>query len=306
MNEQRKLGGCLGVILLIALVLGIALMGRDKEPDNPTLPPSPGIGLDTTESPLIDPELQPGYPDLDFPLTADPTAPTDPFADTLYYISMQDGFYRVNTLYQEAVPLGGELQHLGSCESSWAGPGTVGSCPMPPIILDRYSGDSILITENQWNSLPPDQKTGMTVTVYPAVLLGYGNRLLCDTVAVTDLETVEGIPVSEVNQDPEAINAALLGSGFKSLHCKNGNEDFCHLLADSYERSMYYSCLESGHSVTHSVIMTNPYISYREDAPIAVPVQVTEDGYYIIDLSSLASGSYVLNGVVGSYAVTLI
>lgn len=302
MHEQRKLGGCLGVILLIAVIVGVVFIAGDTGEDSPTVPFNQESTPEITESPLLDP----GLSSLDFLLTDDPTESTNPFSDTLQAISMEDGFFRVNTVFQEAAPINGELRSFGSCESSWAGSGTVGSCTNLPMTLDHFRGDCLFITESQWNALPQAQKDSMTITFYPAAALGYGNQLLFDTVALDTLEAVEDISLSGLTQDPDAVNDALLGTGFKCLHCKKGSDSFYHLLADTPERSMPYTYTQNGQTLTDSAIMSNPYISFREDAPISVPVRVTEEGFYMADLSFLDSGYYVVDGMGGFYAVAVI
>ncbi len=307
MNEPKRMGGCLGAILLILVILAVVLIGKNREENSPTLPTGSGTSAGLTESP--DPDLDLGNIGLELPSTEEPTDAQEAFADSLRQLVYQDGFFRTNAASLELVQLDSVLRNFGSCESSWAGRGTVGSTQLLPMTLDRFSGDELVVTGSEWIGLPQEQQDSMTLNFYPAALLGYGNHTMYDNITATNLDSIGDISISAVSGDPDSINTALLGTGFKCLSCKKEGSSAggrYHFLADRYDTLMRYGIQDGTQPIEDNVSMIHPYFAYREDTPVAAPVQITPDGYYTVDISVLAPGYYVIDGFMGDYALVII
>ncbi len=302
MGNTQKGIGCLALILLIIVV---AFIFTKNNPEAPWGEQAPGASSVTTDNSTEAPDGALQLPGLGS-LSTEPS-PTVPFSST---ISTFSGIFRLNLSMEELLPLDDGLSEYGSSESSWAGSGTVGCALYQPVTIDRYNGEALVITGREWSGRTETQQNSMTLDLYPAVLLGYSNRSMMEDVDIEDIETISGISLAAVGKDPDALNDALSGTGIKLLHCvphrETHSDDRFYILANRCDEILHYGFSEGTQYTDASVSMSNPCFVYEEDAPVTVPVQVTTDGYYTVDISSLAPGCYVIDGLTDNYAVIII
>ena len=151
-------------------------------------------------------------------------------------------------------------------------------------VINRASGEKLVLVGSEWENLTKSEQESMLILRcrFP----GYGNYSMLNEVDMDNMKDIRGNKVFSFQYN------VMNDSATKTTILSTMKNDVCT-----------YSSYEGTKSVQTKVAMINPcYIALRDNA-ISVPIKKTQKGYFIVDVSSLASGYYVLSSYSGLYPV---
>lgn len=229
----------------------------------------------------------------------------EPYTYPASDIGVLNGIFRMDAEKQNCVVLG-SLDKLGRYELSIEDfNGEVHSGTNLPICVDRSKGEQLIIVGSEWSGRSENDRRNMVIDIYPATLLGYSNSFMLADLDVDEMESVNGISISKLNEDFASVTEALETTGVSCVRCawyvdltRYRYRDY--LLASQYESVITCGFYEGTQFISMDVSMTHPYVRIDPDNYIALSVQSTIDGYFIIDISQLPSGLYVIDGLIGN------
>ena len=169
--------------------------------------------------------------------------------------------------------------------------------------IQIHSGERLVLVGDGWTNLSSASRDSSTIKYKNAVFMGYGNRYsgitnkTLDTggIDLNQIQSINGIDLSGLGGEIDNYNYALSDTFLRFEETYFG---FC-LLTENYQELINVDYFEGTQHISEDISMCNSYFSvpyHGFDGEL--PVITTNDGYFIIDTSSLSSGYlYVINGV---------
>lgn len=173
-----------------------------------------------------------------------------------------------------------------------------------PICLDRSKGDKLVVVGGEWEGRSRNEKTNMTIEIHNVTFLGYGNIYMFENLDTEEMDNVNGISISTINDDAKKITQALSGTGISCLH-EDSSFDHRYLITSKYNTPVTCGFYEGTEYKSMTVNLTHPFIVTDQENPIMVPVQATQNGYFIIDVSALPAGMYAVDGMLGEDIIVI-
>ena len=229
-------------------------------------------------------------------------AQVDPYTYPASDIDILSGIFRMDADEENLVVLG-DFERLGQqILSSGTVSGEVRVGTNLPICIDRSKGDQLIVVGSEWSGRSENERRNMVIEIYPADLLGYGNSFMLSDLDVAEIDSINGVSISSVNTDFSAVTDMIGITGVSCIRCTWGSNtyayrDMDYLIASQYESVMECGYYEGTQFMNRSVSMTHPYVRIDSDRYITLSVQATKNGYFIIDISQLPSGLYMIDGL---------
>lgn len=151
-------------------------------------------------------------------------------------------------------------------------------------VIDRANGEKLVLIGYEWSNLSKSEQDSMMILrcKFP----GYGNYSMLNEVDMDNTKDIRGNKVFSFRYN------VMNNIAEKTTILSTMKNDVCT-----------YSSYEGTKSTQTKIAMINPcYIALRDNA-ISVPIKKTQKGYFIVDVSSLASGYYVVSSYSGLYPV---
>ena len=181
-------------------------------------------------------------------------------------------------------------------------------CSSYPTEINR--GEKLVLTGTEWaNRSENDKKAG--IMYYQELnLLGYTNLILSDMNA-SDIEALNDIDISGIHDDLDSVNSAISGEGLKYHEYFVLNDSFTpkHLLLTSvYDATTDVGFYEGTEYIPMKVAMCSPCFYYEKPftGSKVLHVDKTNNGYFVIDTSGLASGTYAIMSYSGVFTIEII
>jgi hypothetical protein len=218
-----------------------------------------------------------------------------------------NGIYRLNTSEETLIPLYDSV-YFKRIEA-FDGEDFDGyiCCMMAdPVIIDQDNGNELVLVGTEAANRAKSEAD--EIKIYGIKVVGYGNYSMLNNMQADELQEVQGIDLSQNNGDVGVINDALEGTGL-SYHFYNVlNDSFRYvglLVSQNQEDTVTYSEYEGTQYVTVNVAMINPYYLVEWNDYTTVPIEKTQNGYFIVDTSSLSSGIYMVASYSGNYPIII-
>ena len=140
--------------------------------------------------------------------------------------------------------------------------------------------------------------------------LGYTNLVLSDMKA-SDIEALNGIDISGINDDLASVNSAISGEGLKYHEYFVLNDSFTPknlLLTSACDAEAEVGFYDGTEYVPMDVIMCSPCFYYEKQftGSKVLHVDKTNSGYFVIDTSGLASGTYAIMSYSGVFTIEIV
>ncbi len=177
-------------------------------------------------------------------------------------------------------------------------------CDDLPLGLCRDNGDKLVIVGEEWGVRSEYEKSNMLINVNGITLLGYGKSQIKDgNISVDNMTSVNGITISPKissstsDKNCEQITGQLRGTDISCIYGYNVTSTYPiqkFLVSNKYNTAVtceYYDGTQYG-STTFN--LNEPFILLDDEKSFFVPVQPTQNGYFIVDVSSLPSGIYAI------------
>lgn len=172
-----------------------------------------------------------------------------------------------------------------------------------PICLDRSKGDKLVVVGGEWEGRSRYEKTNMIMEIHNLNFLGYGNMYMFEDLSTDEMDNINGISISKINDDAEKLRQALSGTGISCVY--SGGFDHIYLISSQYNTPVTCGFYEGTEYKSMTVNLTHPFIVPDRENPIIVPVQATQNGYFIIDVSTLPAGMYAVDGMLGEDIIVI-
>lgn len=218
-------------------------------------------------------------------------------------ISALDGFFRMNGDKQNCVTLGELNSYCGReilPDNGWGDHVHMGSDL--PVCINRSKGEQLVVAGEAWSYRSEEERRDMMITLYPATLAGYSNAFMLSDIGLYDINSINGIDISSINEDHIAVSNTLKHTGIFSMRCISGSMNVHdYLLAAEYGTNMKCGFFEETEYFSRDVPMTHPcYKTAFMGEYIKASVQATTDGYFIIDVSDIPAGYYIIEKSIGN------
>ena len=170
-----------------------------------------------------------------------------------------------------------------------------------PLDINTTEGDKIILIGAEGGNRAQSAMDEMMI--YPMHLIGYSNAYMMDEVELDEIQEMQGIDISAVNNDIDAVNQAISSS---NISCCDTGSEFGDLVFSSISgEALSYAVYEGTAYNTWDVVMENPYYYLRNDERKYVPIEKTKEGYFIVDMTGLEAGIYAVQSYSGIYAVEI-
>ena len=181
-------------------------------------------------------------------------------------------------------------------------------CSSYPTEIAR--GEKLVLAGTEWGNRSENDKKAGVMYYQELNLLGYTNLILSDMKA-SDVEALNGIDISGINEDLDSVNSAISGEGLKYHEYFVLNDSFTpnHLLLTStFEADAEVGYYEGTEYIPMNVSMCSPCFYYEKgftDSKV-LPVEKTNNGYFVIDTSGLSSGTYAIMSYSGVFTIEIL
>lgn len=180
---------------------------------------------------------------------------------------------------------------------------TVASSYFMPTTIDRTKGEKLVVVGEMGD---------YHIRCYTASLIGYSNLDLMLNVTVDSVENINGIDISNINSDLASVNSKISTTPFEVFHysCDTVTRELADrgfsfvgdfYVSDTYGETFTYGSFEGTSYIETNVAMINPTYLTGEENSYTPSKETTTNGYFIIDLSELPEGYYVLYGYAVGY-----
>lgn len=158
-----------------------------------------------------------------------------------------------------------------------------------PCILNNSDGEEIIFTSRTDQSVK--------IEFCPISFIGYGDEdVFGMRTKLSEFETINGIDVSEINNDNLSIfNDAVSSEGIHAYPVEDEGSYYQLLLSSEVSKEIEYSLYEGTNYNTYDVTMNYSYYLGVRKQIIDVYLNKTTDGYFIMDLSNVPKGMYFVN-----------
>lgn len=223
------------------------------------------------------------------------TETADPYTYNISAVGSLDGLFRLDASKQNLRSIANRLNIDGI--HSYDGEefsGHICESKNEAFPINQTDGEKFVIVGGEYRG-------SNKIKVYNASFIGYSNISEFYRVKLKDTIDFQGVDVSKISNDYEAVNEALSGTGVHFHRCRdNQSQKFIELiLADEKDKIVNYSAYYGTQSKTMSVTMSRFCYLVKDETAAFVPIEKTQDGYFIIDTSSLSAGIYVVDSASG-------
>ena len=181
-------------------------------------------------------------------------------------------------------------------------------CSSYPTEIAR--GEKLVLAGTEWGNRSENDKKAGIMYYQELNFLGYTNLVLSDMKA-SDIETLNGIDISGINDDLASVNSAISGEGLKYHEYFVLNDSFTPknlLLTSACDAEAEVGFYDGTEYVPMDVIMCSPCFYYEKqftDSKV-LHVDKTNNGYFVIDTSGLASGTYAIMSYSGVFTIEIV
>ncbi len=231
-----------------------------------------------------------------------PIDPEEPYLYDLSAVNTLNGLFRLNESKQKLRNITDRLDIEGihSYDDDKFS-GHICEAKDAPVVIQQTSGEKLVVVGNEYDG--SDQ-----FKVYPASFIGYSNTSAFYRVKLADTIDFMGADVSGISKDYKAVNQALQGTGVSFHRCQDNQSVYRYIelfLSEKKDQTVHYSVYSGTQSKTNFVQMTHSSFLVKDDDMVYAPIQKTQEGYFIIDTSSLKPGIYAVDSSSGWYAVEI-
>ena len=165
--------------------------------------------------------------------------------------------------------------------------------------LDTKAGELLVICGEEYGNRAPARRD--EIEARPAALRGYlvhgSDRAHFH---IEDIQSVEGASLAGVDwHDENALNKALSGIGFT---CDvDGYGQFKRMLSPAFDSSIIMNQINGTTFTDEEYCAYQPLFDKDKDTTFKLPIERTQNGYFIVDTSSLGPGLYDIQMYSGSY-----
>ena len=158
-----------------------------------------------------------------------------------------------------------------------------------PMMIDVSSGENMIIVETQYNYSPEE------INLYPLSVVGYGNEAVLDNLKPERIEEIQGIDISSMNSDIDALNQALSGTGIRYYPYTNSSGyDYGVFLSGDKNSMFEYAWYEGTQYKFEEAEMYYTYYLAPLKDEVQASVEKTTNGYFVVDLSNVPKGEYLV------------
>ena len=165
--------------------------------------------------------------------------------------------------------------------------------------LDTNDGELLVICGEEYGNRAPARRD--EIEAHPATLRGY---LVCGSdeayFHIEDIQSVEGASLAGTDwHDEKALNTALSGIGFT---CDvDGYGQFKRMLSPAFDSSIIMNQINGTTFTNEEYCAYQPLFDKDEEKTLVLPIEKTQNGYFIVNTSSLNPGLYDIQMYSGSY-----
>ncbi len=218
-------------------------------------------------------------------------------------ISLLNGFFMLDQSKQNLYA----MTYESTCSGHYEGIDLY-RCEELPLGINRDKGETLVILGDEWRLRSDYEQENMIINVCDITLLGYGNSSMLETsgISVDDIISVNGITITPkessttMDKNYELITQQLKGTDISCVYdfqvsryipmCK-------YLVSSKYNAAVTCQYYEGTQYKSATVNMKEPFVlfdQFDDATTISLPVQTTQNGYFIVDISSLPSGMYAI------------
>ena len=170
-----------------------------------------------------------------------------------------------------------------------------------PLRINVSGGQKLLFVCSKYNYQPEALK------LYPLSQIGYGNEALFHKYRIHNLDTFEGIDVSETNNSTESFNQAVKSTGVQAYPYEtSANYEYEALLTKTKNKMIRYGQYSGTNYQEEEAQMYYTYYMAELKDEVQAPLQKTTKGYFTTDFSNVPKGQYLLyDQVLGSYLINV-
>jgi hypothetical protein len=223
-------------------------------------------------------------------------------------VNSLNGIYRLNTSEETLIPLY-DTVYFKRIEK-FDGEKFDGyiCCPMAeyPVSIDQSKGEQLVLVGTEAANRAESESD--IINIYTINVVGYGNYSMLNDLQADEMQEIQGIDLSQNGDDVGVINDALEGTGLSYHYYSVLNDSFRYvglLVSQNQEATVTYSEYEGTQYVTTNVSMINPYYLVDWSDYTTVSIEKTQNGYFIVDTSSLPSGTYMVASYSGNYPIII-
>lgn len=158
-----------------------------------------------------------------------------------------------------------------------------------PMEIDISSGEKMILVETEYNYSPEE------INLYPLSVVGYGNEAVLDHLKPNTIEEIQGIDISSVNNNISQLNQALSSTGIRYYpYISSKGYDYGVFLSSEKNIMFEYSWYEGTQYKSEEAEMYYTYYLAPLKDEVQAPVEKTTDGYFVVDLSDVPKGQYLV------------
>ena len=165
--------------------------------------------------------------------------------------------------------------------------------------LDSKAGELLAICGEEYGNRAPARRD--EIEAHPTTLRGYLVHGSDEAYFhIEDIQSVEGASLAGVDwHDEKALNKALSGVGFT---CDvDGYGQFKRMLSPAFDSSITMNQINGTTFTDEEYCAYQPLFDKDKDTTFKLPIERTQNGYFIVNTSSLKPGLYELQMYSGSY-----
>ena len=169
--------------------------------------------------------------------------------------------------------------------------------------LDTKAGELLVICGEEYGNRAPARRD--EIEAHPATLRGYLVHGSDEAYFhIEDIQSVEGASLAGVDwHDENALNKALSGIGFT---CDvDGYGQFKRMLSPAFDSSITMNQINGTTFTDEEYCAYQPLFDKDKDTTFKLPIERTQNGYFIVDTSSLGPGLYDIQMYSGSYIIEI-